>query len=97
MKENRQWKKRLFGMLLAFAIVLTQVGVWNAGIESVQAADTDTFTLYYYNESEEPLYVNIWNWAGLPLWREAIWIPRSDGTSSRQRWQPWKEMKTGTA
>ena len=65
MKENRQWKKRLFGMLLAFAMVLTQVGVWNAGIESVQAAEKDSFTLYYYNESEEPLYVNIWNWAGL--------------------------------
>ena len=56
MKENRQWKKRLFGMLLAFAMVLTQVGVWNAGIESVQAAEKDSFTLYYYNESEEPLY-----------------------------------------
>lgn len=65
MKENRQWKKRLLGMLLAFAMVLTQVGVWNAGIESVQAAEKDSFTLYYYNESEEPLYVNIWNWAGL--------------------------------
>ena len=42
MKENRQWKKRLLGMLLAFAMVLTQVGVWNAGIESVQAAEKDS-------------------------------------------------------
>ena len=65
MKENRQWKKRLLGMILAFAMVLTQVGVWNTGKESVQAAENDSFTLYYYNESEEPLYVNIWNWSGL--------------------------------
>lgn len=65
MKENRQWKKRLLGMLLAFAMVLTQVGVWNASKESVQAAENDSFTLYYYNESEEPLYVDIWKWAGL--------------------------------
>lgn len=65
MKENRQWKKRLLGMILAFAMVLTQAGVWNTGKESVQAAENDSFTLYYYNESEEPFYVNIWNWSGL--------------------------------
>ena len=65
MKEKRTWKKRVLSIVLAFAMVLTQFGVWNAGKESVQAAGNDSFTLYYYNESEEPLYVNIWNWAGL--------------------------------
>lgn len=65
MKEKRTWKKRVLSIVLAFAMVLTQFGVWNAGKESVQAAEKDSFTLYYYNESEEPLYVNIWNWAGL--------------------------------
>ena len=65
MKEKRTWKKRVLSIVLAFAMVLTQFGVWNAGKESVQAAENDSFTLYYYNESEELLYVDIWNWAGL--------------------------------
>ena len=65
MKEKKTWKKRVLSIVLAFAMVLTQFGVWNAGKESVRAAENDSFTLYYYNESEEPLYVNIWNWAGL--------------------------------
>lgn len=65
MKEKRTWKKRVLSIVLAFAMVLTQFGVWNAGKESVQAAENDSFTLYYYNESEEQLYVDIWNWAGL--------------------------------
>ena len=65
MKEKRTWKKRVLSIVLAFAMVLTQFGVWNAGKESVQAAENDSFTLYYYNESEEPLYVDIWKWAGL--------------------------------
>lgn len=33
--------------------------------ESVQAAENSSFTLYYYNESQEPLYVNIWSWTGI--------------------------------
>lgn len=63
MKEKKTWKKRVLSIVLAFAMVLTQFGVWNAGKERVQAAEKDSFTLYYHNESEEPLYVNIWNWA----------------------------------
>lgn len=51
MKEKRTWKKRVLSIVLAFAMVLTQFGVWNAGKESVQAAENDSFTLYYYNES----------------------------------------------
>lgn len=51
MKEKKTWKKRVLSIVLAFAMVLTQFGVWNAGKESVQAAENDSFTLYYYNES----------------------------------------------
>ena len=65
MKEKKTWKKRVLSIVLAFAMVLTQFGVWNAGKESVRAAENDSFTLYYYNESGEPLYVDIWNWGGL--------------------------------
>lgn len=65
MKEKKTWEKRVLSIVLAFAMVLTQFGVWNAGKESVQAAENDSFTLYYYNESKDPLYVDIWSWAGL--------------------------------
>ena len=51
MKEKKTWKKRVLSIVLAFAMVLTQFGVWNAGKESVQAAENDSFTLYYYTES----------------------------------------------
>lgn len=65
MEKKRTWKKRVLSIVLVFAMVLTQFSVWNAGKESVQAAENDSFTLYYYNESKDPLYVDIWNWAGL--------------------------------
>lgn len=39
MKEKKTWKKRVLSIVLAFAMVLTQFGVWNAGKESVQAAE----------------------------------------------------------
>ena len=65
MKEKKTWEKRVLSIVLAFAMVLTQFGVWNAGKESVQAAENDNFTLYYYCEDAEELYVNIWSWKAL--------------------------------
>lgn len=65
MEKKRTWKKRVLSIVLVFTMVLTQFSVWNARKESVQAAENDSFTLYYYNESKDPLYVDIWNWAGL--------------------------------
>ena len=65
MKEKKHWNRRVLSFFLALAMVITQLGVWNAGKESVQAAENSSFTLYYYNESKEPLYVNIWSWAGI--------------------------------
>lgn len=41
MKEKKQWKKRVVSLLMALAMVITQIGVWNAGKESVQAAETE--------------------------------------------------------
>ena len=71
MKAKKHWNRRVLSFLLALAMVVTQLGVWNAGKESVQAAENDSFTLYYYNESTEPLYVNIWNWAGISFAEDA--------------------------
>ena len=65
MKEKKHWNRRVLSFLLTLAMVITQLGVWNAGKESVQAAENSSFTLYYYNESQEPLYVNIWSWTGI--------------------------------
>ncbi len=42
MKERKHWKKRAVSLLMALAMVVTQIGVWNAGKESVQAAETST-------------------------------------------------------
>ena len=40
MKEKKHWNRRVLSFLLTLAMVITQLGVWNAGKESVQAADT---------------------------------------------------------
>ncbi len=52
MKEKKHWNRRVLSFFLALAMVITQLGVWNAGKESVQAAENSSFTLYYYNESK---------------------------------------------
>ena len=52
MKEKKHWNRRVLSFLLTLAMVITQLGVWNAGKESVQAAENSSFTLYYSNESE---------------------------------------------
>ena len=41
MKERKTWQKRIVSLLMALAMVVTQIGVWNAGKESVQAAETE--------------------------------------------------------
>lgn len=62
MKEKRTWKKRVLSIVLAFAMVLTQFGVWNAGKESVQAAENDGFTIYQNDSNNEKAkYDNQWN------------------------------------
>lgn len=49
MKEKKHWNRRVLSFFLALAMVITQLGVWNAGKESVQAADT---VIYQENFSE---------------------------------------------
>lgn len=43
MKERKTWQKRIVSLLMALAMVVTQIGVWNAGKESVQAAETEAY------------------------------------------------------
>ena len=50
MKEKKHWNRRVLSFFLALAMVITQLGVWNAGKESVQAAENSSFTLYMKKE-----------------------------------------------
>ena len=43
MKERKTWQKRIVSLLMALAMVVTQIGVWNAGKERVQAAETEVY------------------------------------------------------
>ena len=53
MKERKTWQKRIVSLLMALAMVVTQIGVWNAGKESVQAAETEVYKADFseYNNS----------------------------------------------
>lgn len=67
MKEKKQWKKRIVSMLMALAMVITQIGVWNAGKESVQAAETEVYKADFSDASTDA-----WN---------ANWSVSSDDTT----------------
>lgn len=43
MKERKTWQKRIVSLLMALAMVVTQIGVWNVGKERVQAAETEVY------------------------------------------------------
>ncbi len=61
MKERKHWKKRAVSLLMALAMVVTQIGVWNAGKESVQAAELAEKTLYFEYTGGNTLAVSFWN------------------------------------
>lgn len=43
MKERKTWQKRIVSLLMALAMAVTQIGVWNAGKERVQAAESEVY------------------------------------------------------
>ena len=43
MKAKKHWNRRVLSFLLALAMVVTQLGVWNVGKESVQAAENCSY------------------------------------------------------
>lgn len=67
MKERKTWQKRIVSLLMALAMVVTQIGVWNAGKESVQAAETEVYKADFSDESTDA-----WN---------ANWSVSSDDTT----------------
>lgn len=59
-------EKRLAGWILAFITLFTQIFVvWGTRLTVEAAPNYSTFTLYYYSESSDPLYVDIWKWSGI--------------------------------
>lgn len=61
MKERKIWQKRIVSLLMALAMVVTQIGVWNAGKESVQAAEMSEKIVYFEYSGDNTLAVNFWN------------------------------------
>lgn len=57
MKERKTWQKRIVSLLMALAMVVTQIGVWNAGKESVQAAEMSQVTFYFEYDGAKTLAV----------------------------------------
>ena len=67
MKERKTWQKRIVSLLMALAMVVTQIGVWNAGKERVQAAETEVYKADFSDASTDA-----WN---------ANWSVSSDDTT----------------
>lgn len=61
MKERKTWQKRIVSLLMALAMVVTQIGVWNAGKERVQAAEMSEKIVYFEYSGDNTLAVNFWN------------------------------------
>ncbi|MCM1107037.1 MAG: glycosyl hydrolase 53 family protein [Blautia sp.] len=76
---KKRWAKRITSVVLALAMILAGLGPWSDGLMVVKAAE-NAFTLYYYSESSDALYVNVWNWAGISL-------PDSNTLSSDWGWK----------
>ena len=74
---NRTWK-RLLSMVLSVAMVLTMSVVPDVGKKTAKAAN-DAFTLFFYYEGTETLYMDIWNHTGITFSDTAV-------TSSEWGW-----------
>lgn len=61
MKERKTWQKRIVSLLMTLAMVVTQIGVWNAGKERVQAAEMSEKIVYFEYSGDNTLAVNFWN------------------------------------
>lgn len=84
MKEKKHWNRRVLSFLLTLAMVITQLGVWNAGKESVQAADS---SVIYSDDMENDADVD-WD----VVWKisEGVTVERSaDQWASNNKTKWW--------
>lgn len=75
MGERKRWKKRIASAVLAAAMVVTQVGVWNYGKESVDAAEN----IIYADDMESEVETG-WN---------IIWKQESDTSTEQRKIDEW--------
>ena len=88
MKAKKPWHTRVLTLLLARAIVVTQLGVWNVGKESVQAAED---SVIYSDDMENDADEN-WDVAWKTL--EGVTVERSANQWAKNNVTKWWVFKS---
>lgn len=84
MKERKTWQKRIVSLLMALAMVVTQIGVWNAGKESVQAAETEATSIIQNGDFEKEL--SGWTLEGITTGNYAVKHSTGHNTNDFEVW-----------
>lgn len=84
MKERKTWQKRIVSLLMALAMVVTQIGVWNAGKESVQAAETEATSIIQNGDFEKEL--SDWTLEGITTGNYAVKYSTGHNTNDFEVW-----------
>lgn len=84
MKERKTWQKRIVSLLMALAMVVTQIGVWNAGKESVQAAETEVTSIIQNGDFEKEL--SGWTLEGITTGNYAVKYSTGHNTNDFEVW-----------
>lgn len=84
MKERKTWQKRIVSLLMALAMVVTQIGVWNAGKESVQAAETEATSIIQNGDFEKEL--SSWTLEGITTGNYAVKYSTGHNTNDFEVW-----------
>jgi arabinogalactan endo-1,4-beta-galactosidase len=88
MKAKKHWNRRVLSFLLALAMVVTQLGVWNVGKESVQAAED---SVIYSDDMENDADEN-WDVAWKTL--EGVTVERSANQWAKNNVTKWWVFKS---
>lgn len=88
MKEKKHWNRRVLSFFLALAMVITQLGVWNVGKESVQAAED---SVIYSDDMENDADEN-WDVAWKTL--EGVTVERSANQWAKNNVTKWWVFKS---
>ena len=84
MKERKTWQKRIVSLLMALAMVVTQIGVWNEGKESVQAAETEATSIIQNGDFEKEL--SGWTLEGITTGNYAVKYSTGHNTNDFEVW-----------
>ena len=84
MKERKTWQKRIVSLLMALAMVVTQIGVWNAGKERVQAAETEATSIIQNGDFEKEL--SGWTLEGITTGNYAVKYSTGHNTNDFEVW-----------